>query len=231
MQLVFELDDRAEKLAAIHRRLISFFGRPVDCFSFDPVSQLVLGMVGGRTQDKDSKAAFKFLLNLFVSWEQLRDARVDTIFSAIQTVTFAEKKAHNLKASLQIISDRRGTLTLDFLSELTTAGALQWLETLPGVGRKTSATVLNFSTQRRKALVIDTHHLRILARLGLIRSRADAREAYDKVVPRLPEHWTANDFDHHHRLFKQLGQSICRFRQARCARCPIAELCASCGAA
>jgi adenine-specific DNA glycosylase len=103
--------------------------------------------------------------------------------------------------------------------------ALIWLERLPGVGRKVAAATLNFSTLRRAALVIDTHHLRVLRRLGLIDRRAGTVEAYDRLVPLLPGGWTAADLDEHHQLMKALGQTNCRHAFPICRRCPLRDLC------
>ena len=66
---------------------------------------------------------------------------------------------------------KRGVLSLDFLADLPVEEARAWLERLPGVGPKTSAAVLSFSTLRRPALPVDSHHHRVAARTGLIPSR------------------------------------------------------------
>ena len=64
--------------------------------------------------------------------------------------------------------------------------SLIWLERLSGVGRKFAAATPNFGTLARPALVIDTHHLRVLRRLGFVGWRADLRKTYDTVMPLLP---------------------------------------------
>jgi endonuclease-3 len=46
------------------------------------------------------------------------------------------------------------------------AEARAWLETLPGVGPKTSAAVLLFSRLRLPALPVDSHHHRVAVRLA-----------------------------------------------------------------
>lgn len=217
--------NQGESLLRLHRRLIAHFGPPMPCRLLDPVSQLIMGIIGGRTLSSESLRAFRVLLSRFDCWEQVCDAEPASLARSIAAVTDAEVKARRLRAALRLIVARRGRLELDFLADLSVEAALSWLESLPGVGRKVSAATLNFSTLRKKALVIDRHHLRILRRLGLVRPRANTAEAYRRIVPDLPDAWTAADLDDHHQLMKSLGQSCCRHAFPRCDACPLRDLC------
>lgn len=225
MQGLLPFEDDIPAPAVLHGRLIEAYGAPGPWYHLDPVSQLVMGLIGGRTRSGVSLACFEALRVRYGDWEAVRDAPVGALQATIARVTFAEAKAPRLKAALRQVTSLRGRLELDFLADWPVDPALAWLERLPGVGRKVSAATLNFSTLRRKALVIDTHHLRVLKRLGLIRPRADAEEAYRRLVPRLPPHWTAGDFDDHHQLFKTLGQRSCLHAAPACGVCPLRDLC------
>lgn len=225
MQLLLGLDDRTGALAEIHRRLQRRFGPRGPSLRLDPVSQLIMSFIGGRTRGEISKAAFEALLARFGGWEAVRDAPVAEIRKIIGAVTFADAKAPRLKAALTAVTGARGELTLDGLESLSVEDALAWLERLPGVGRKVAAATLNFSTLRKAALVIDTHHLRVLQRLRFAGERSDLTRAYDRVMPLLPPDWSASDLDEHHQLMKTLGQSICRRDAPICRRCPLQVLC------
>lgn len=225
MQLVLTLDDRTRTLAEMHRRLRAGFGQPGPWYHLDPVSQLVMGLLGGRTHGEVSKAAFEALLMHFGDWQAVHDAPVVEIQAIVGAVTYAELKAPRLKAALQAIIASRGRLALDLLHDLPVEQALAWLEHLPGVGRKTAAQTSNFSTLRKAALVIDTHHLRVLRRLGPVGRRADLAQACDRLTPLLPASWTAADMDDHHQLVKSLGQTTCRHAYPACRRCPLRDLC------
>ena len=225
MQGLLPFEDTIATPAVLHGRLIARYGVPGPWHHLDPVSQLVMGLIGGRTHSDVSLACFEALRQRFASWEDVRDAPPRDIQACIARVTFAEAKAPRLKAALQRVTALRGRLELDFLADWPVEPALVWLERLPGVGRKVSAATLNFSSLRHKALVLDSHHLRVLKRLGLIRPRADAEEAYRRIVPRLPPDWTAKDFDDHHQLFKTLGQRRCHHAAPACPGCPLRALC------
>lgn len=225
MQLQLALDDRPALLAEIHRRLLRRFGPQGPYLRLDPVSQLVLGLLGGRTPGDVSQAAFEGLVLSFDSWSEVRDAPLIKIRPIIAAVTFAEAKAPRLKLALAAITASDGRPRLDHLAYRTVAESLAWLERLPGVGRKVAAATLNFSTLAKAALVIDTHHLRVLRRLGFVGWRANLRQTYDTVVPLLPSSWDAAAIGQHHHLFKRLGQELCRHAAPLCNRCPLMELC------
>ena len=225
MQLALSIDRRHEALPEVDDRLRRRFGRPGPWWRLDPVSQLMAGMIGGKTPGAVSQRAFEALIRRFKTWEGVRDAPVDDVYYPIRDVTFGDVKAGRLKSALQNITAARGRLELDFLRALTVDEALTWLERLQGVGRKTSAVTLNFSTLQKKALVIDTHHLRVLRRLGLIGPRAGTTEAYERVMACLPSAWTADDLTGHHHLMKSLGQKLCGHAVTDCPNCPLNDMC------
>ncbi len=227
MQFEFWPDMRAGLLVEIQQRLYRRFGPPGPFLALDPVRQLALAVIGGKTRSAVSKTAFEALLSRFQTLEAVRDAPVRDIHARIKTVTFADDKAARLKAALRRLPTANGTMSLEHLRPMAVEDALRWLERLPGVGRKAAAATLNFSTLRKCALVIDTHHLRIIKRIGLVDRRANVRRAYDCVIPAVPDRWTARDIDDHHQLLKQLGQRICTHQNPSCGACPLADLCES----
>lgn len=62
---------------------------------------------------------------------------------------------------------------------MDTGEAMRWLEQLPGIGRKIAAGVMNASALDLRALVLDSHHRRILQRMGLVPSKVDTARAFD----------------------------------------------------
>ena len=151
MQLDFWPGKRAETVREVHFRLLGRFGSPGPWVYPDPVSQLVLGLVGGRTREAVSLAAFTSLARKFRCWEAVRDAPVAEVRATIRHVTYADVKADRLQCALKRLTDRRGRLELEFLGRLDLTSAMAWLMRLPGVGPKVAALTLNFSTLRMPA--------------------------------------------------------------------------------
>lgn len=213
-----------DRLAHIHRLLLGYFGEQKPREPWDPLSQFIYSLLASRTKTDLTYQVVRQLRARFGSWENLRDAPVSEIEDAIRDITFPEQKAMQLKAALESITERYGSLTLDFLARYRTDKIRAWLEQFPGVGPQISAAIVNFSTLRRKALSIDAHHLRVTQRLGLT-PRADAATTEERLMRLVPETWTAEMLDEHHQLIKQLGQKICTFSEPKCTECPLLKLC------
>jgi len=222
-------DPRTDQLARIHAALIAEFGRIVrpDDKRRDPVWTLVQGVIGAQTKTAISNASTDALRAQFGSWEGVAGADPDALEDALRPQTFPSVAAERLKACLTMIIEERGSVDLRHLSNLPDADAMEWLEGLPGVGRKIAAGVMNTSIFARRALVIDGHHRRVKQRSGIVRSKADTARAYDTLMPLLPEGWSAAEIDEHHLLVKRLGQVHCRPTNPKCSDCPIRTDCAT----
>ncbi|MBI1778206.1 MAG: endonuclease III [Proteobacteria bacterium] len=224
----FSLPFEKSILAEIHARLLATFGPQRDTWRLDPTSQLVNAMISSKTRDEVSLRAFRRLMHSYASWDLLVHAAPATVEQIIQPVTFAELKAIQLPRALRMIAARTGSLDLHFLMDWDEEMAMQWLNGLPGVGAKIAATVLNFSSLRKRTLAVDTHLLRIGERLGLLPGGADYERGYDRFMHRVPDDWTGNTLYEIHWLLKYLGQSICTHASPACADCPLQDICPSC---
>lgn len=220
--------EQADKLPHIHRLLLGYYGKPEAREPWDPLTQLIYSLLSSRTKTPTSHQVMRDLERAFNAgpgnWEPVRDASVNEIERAIAIVTFPEQKAPQLKATLQGISERYGSLTLDFLAKYRTEKIRTWLEQFPGVGPQTSAAVVNFSTLRRRALCIDSHHLRVAQRL-CITPRADAETTEARLMRLVPETWDAAMLDEHHSLIKLHAQTLCTFAEPKCTNCPLLGIC------
>ncbi len=227
MQLPLGPDPRTEQLARVHAILIATFGRIVrpDDKRRDPVWTLVQGVIGAQTKTAISNASTDTVKARYGGWEGVADAYPDELESLLRNQTFPSVAAERLRACFRAIRDERGSVDLRHLSNLPDESAMEWLESLPGVGRKIAAGVLNTSVFNRRALVIDGHHRRVMQRTGLVPPKADTARAYDELMPILPDGWSAEDIDEHHLLVKRLGQVHCRPRNPQCEGCPILAHC------
>ena len=216
--------EEADRLPHVHRLLLGYFGQPAKREPWDPLSQFIYSLLSSRTKTEMTYAVVRNLRARFGSWENLRDAPLAEIEDAIRDITFPEQKALHLKAALEAITERVGSLTLDFLARYRTDKIRAWLMEFPGMGPQTTAAVVNFSTLRRKAISVDAHHLRVSQRLGLT-PRADAATTEERLMRLVPETWDAEMLDDNHQLIKKLGQTLCTFEHPRCDECPLLKIC------
>lgn len=191
-----------------------------------PIGALIKSMISGRTRDPVSLAAYDRLVAAFETPGRVLAAGRDEVLRCIGTVTHAEDKADYVVGALGKIAAERKSFDLSFLASPPIDEALGWLERLPGVGRKVGAATLNASTLDRPVLIVDSHVLRVLQRLGFVSRHAEARAASEKVTAAMPE-WQGRDFLDFHIATKKLGQTLCGFDAPDCAHCPLRAECRS----
>lgn len=214
----------AQDLEWVRDQLRSRFGGSSPIHVRTPIGQLVKSSISGRTRDEVSLGAYRRLVDAYPAWSDIARTTTADIEAVIGDVTFPDVKARSLRDALRAIAADQPDFDLAFLGAQSVASALEWLERLPGVGRKVSASTLNFSTLRMPAFVVDTHILRILRRFGFVRSKAGTRAAYDAMMAGAYD-WSAADLAELHILTKRLGQTICRADRACCRDCPISARC------
>jgi endonuclease-3 len=208
----------AEKVKQIHRLLRKAYGTPRRQPT-DPITELVRTILSQNTNDVVRDKAFDALRQRFPTWEQVRDAPVEQIVSAIQMAGLAQQKGPNIKAALQHITAERGELDLDFLAALPVQEARAWLMAIKGVGPKTAAIVLLFALDR-PAFPVDTHVQRVSARLGLI-PPTSAEKAHTLLAALIRPSWY---YPLHLNLIAH-GRQVCTARNPQCQICPLVAWC------
>jgi endonuclease III len=218
--------EKVTLLLEVHYQLSEVYGRNIHYFhDLDPLSELVSALLSHRTRNSASGQAFKNLKTHFGTWEAVRDAPTALVKEALMPCTWPEQKAPRIQQVLQCITEQEGTLSLDFLKDMDTTAARQWLEALPGVGPKTSAAVISFSNLRGKALPVDSHHFRVAHRLGIIEEKLGEAKANRVLEDMLPETFTAQEVYDHHQVMMKHGQKVCFYQRPNCEHCVVLRLC------
>ncbi|WP_316247987.1 Fe-S cluster assembly protein HesB [Hymenobacter sp. BT491] len=230
MEAIVDLSDfdlRRRKALLVHERLCAEYGAPFPFFSTkDPLSELISALLSHRTKNADSHRAYQQLRAQFPTWEQVRDAPTAEVEAAISACTWPEQKAPRLQAVLREISTRcNGPCDLAFLAEMPIAEARAWLESISGVGPKTSAATLLFSTLRIPAMPVDSHHHRVAQRLALIGPKVGTEASHALLSALLPPDWDAQQVYDHHEALMFHGQKCCYFHTPACGRCVVLDQC------
>ncbi len=199
--------------------LNSLYGEPAWRQALPPVDELVCTILSQNTNDVNRDVAFDRLRAEFPSWEAVRDAPLDQVVEAIRPAGLANQKGPRIQNALRVLSEQRGELSLDFLTDLPLEEARSWLVSLPGVGPKTAAIVLLFALGR-PAFPVDTHVHRVTGRLGLIpkMSAEKAHVALEEIVP--DEHYYA-----FHLNVIRHGRQVCQARKPKCGECALQAYC------
>ncbi len=221
-----DLQQLKDKALAIHERLCAVYDCPIAYFHrLDPLSELLSSLLSHRTRNADSGRAFKALRARYADWTTLMNAPTWEVEETIQGVTWPEQKAPRLQAVLRAVQERHGSLALDFLDDMPVQEARAWLESIPGIGPKTSAAVLSFSILRKAALPVDSHHHRVAQRTGLIPRSLAVGPSHVTLAALLPPDWDAQQVYDHHEVMMLHGQRCCFFKNPACERCAVLGLC------
>ncbi len=203
-------------MRAIRDRLRRLYGRPINEPHGDPVAELVRTVLSQNTSDSNRDVAYERLRQRFPTWERVRDAPVDELIDAIRPGGLANTKAPRIQAILRRLGAHPD---LDWLSEAPREPAIEFLTSLPGVGRKTAACVLIFSFGRPE-IPVDTHVHRVGQRLGLLPEGVSFDHAHDEIRRVVdPE----DAYELHINLIRH-GRAVCRPRP-RCEECALRRMC------
>ncbi len=224
--LNLDVENKSVFVLEVHHRLSDVYGTQIKYFhDLDPLSELVSALLSHRTRNSQSGQAFKNLMLLFGTWEAVRDAPVALVQEAISPCTWPEQKAPRIQQVLHLLTEKCGSLSLDFLGDIDVADARKWLEELPGVGPKTSAAVISFSSLRGKALPVDSHHFRVAWRLGIIEEKLGEAKANRVLESLLPDDFTSQDVYDNHQVMMRHGQKVCHHHRPDCEHCVLIDLC------
>jgi len=204
----------------IINKLENAYGKRVWREHRDPVSELILTILSQHTSDTNSRRAFDKLISDFRTWDDVLNANPDDIAQSIWNAGLARVKAPRIKAILQMVLQRRGSLDLAFLAELPLDEAKLWLEQLPGVGPKTAGCVLLFSLGI-PALPVDTHVHRVAKRLGLIDAKTSADKAHQLLEPLIPPQQI---YSFHINMIEH-GRQVCGAQNPKCDKCVLEAGC------
>jgi endonuclease-3 len=209
-----------ERARQVHERLLEAFGMPDWGERLSPLEELVSTILSQNTNDRNRDLAFNSLRQRFDRWEDVRDAPEQAVMYAIRPAGLANQKGPRIQEVLRQITEERGELDLEFLRELPTEEARQWLLKFKGVGPKTAAIVLQFSLGK-PAFPVDTHVYRVTGRLGL---RPDGMTA-DQAHEYFERVFSPDVYGPAHINIILLGRRICAARNPMHAVCPVKDLC------
>ena len=204
------LEERA-RVAEIFRRLQAQNPEPQTELTYrNPFTFLVAVALSAQATDASVNKATAPLFAIVDTPQAMLDLGEDRLREAIKTIGLFNGKARNVIA----LSER---LVREFEGQVPRERAV--LETLPGVGRKTAAVVVN-NLHGDLAIAVDTHVFRVSNRLPIAQGASpDAVE--DGLMAIVPAEFVRHA---HHWLILH-GRYTCVARKPLCGICAVADLC------
>ncbi|MBQ3021000.1 MAG: endonuclease III [Bacilli bacterium] len=141
----------------------------------------------------------------------LKDAKLENIEKIIYSCGNYKKKSIYIKEiATRLVNDYSGIVPNN----------REYLEKLPGVGRKTTNVVLS-NLFNVPAIAVDTHVDRVSKRLKLSNKKDNVLEVEKKLMKKIPkEKWSRT----HHQLVL-FGRYICKSQNPNCNNCLLKEYC------
>ncbi len=170
---------------------------------------LLAVMLSAQTTDKRVNSVTRILFSKYPSLESLSHAYLDDIIDIIKPLGTFRKKASN------IIEIAQKLVPFNYVPNDRT-----FLESLPGVGRKTTNVVLSI-LYNEPCIAVDTHVARVSKRLGFA-SKNDDVLVIEKKLTKKFQNYNLSRL-HHQLVF--FGRYHCKALKPNCESCKVKDIC------
>ncbi len=172
--------------------------------------ELVLSvMLSAQTTDKRVNMVTKELYSKYDTLEKLSLLSEEEISSYIKSIGFHRIKSKNFKL---------------IVSELLKLGYVpndrDYLEKLPGVGRKTASVVLAHLFNE-PSFAVDTHVFRVSKRLGITTKNDDVL----KTEKKLKKYFSKDEWNRVNSQLVLFGRYVCTSKNPKCENCNLKNIC------
>ena len=172
---------------------------------------LLAVMMSAQTTDKRVNMVTDILFQNYDTLEKLSKADVYDIIDIIKPIGTFNKKVQNIiEISKSLLKDKNGIVPND----------REYLESLPGVGRKTTNVVLS-NLFDEPCIAVDTHVSRVSKRLGLCDNEDDVLVIEQKLNNLFPKKILSRL---HHQLVL-FGRYHCKANNPLCENCNLKNIC------
>lgn len=174
--------------------------------------ELLMAIVlSAQTTDKRVNKVTKVLFDKYKTLEELSNASLEDIENIIREIgTFKKKSVFIKNIASSLLKDHNGVVPNN----------RAYLETLSGVGRKTTNVFLS-EFYNVPSIAVDTHVERVSKRLKLAKSNATPSEVEKSLMKKIPKHsWIKT-----HHAFIFFGRYHCKALNPNCKECRIQHLC------
>ena len=171
---------------------------------------LIAVMLSAQTTDKRVNMVTSVLFNKYPTLESLANADIEDIKNIIKSLGYTKKAFNTIEISRILLEKSDGIVPND----------RAFLESLPGVGRKTANVVLG-ELFHEQVIAVDTHVSRVAIRLGFAKKNDDVYTIEKKLVKKIPKD---KRFKLHHQ-FLLFGRYYCKAIKPECDNCKLKDIC------
>jgi len=172
---------------------------------------LIAIVLSAQTTDKRVNKVTEVLFREYPDLDSLSRADISRIEDIIREIgTFRRKSIYVRDIALKLVNDGYDYVPND----------RKYIESLPGVGRKTANVFLS-NIYEEQAIAVDTHVSRVSKRLGLANKNDDVTKIEKKLEKKIPyDRWGKT----HHQLVL-FGRYYCKAMRPLCDTCKLKDIC------
>ena len=172
---------------------------------------LIAIVLSAQTTDKRVNKVTEVLFNKYKSLGELGNASISDIEDIIREIgTFRRKSIYVKEIALKLDSDGYDYVPND----------RNYIENLPGVGRKTANVFLS-NIYDEAAIAVDTHVSRVSKRLGLAKDSDNVAIIEKRLEKKIPkDRWGKT----HHQMVL-FGRYQCKAMKPECVNCKLKDIC------
>jgi len=195
--------------AALQRLLEKYGARKHPLQALNTYQRVVMVILSARDTDTKINALAPALFEKYPTLHTLASASPEDLYPFISKITSFVKKARWLvEIAKRIGEDEHIPQTLEGLTSL------------PGIGRKSANVIMGESGGVMEGVVVDLHVLRVVPRLGIVRT-ANPEKIEEQLMKKFPrEMWRALGIS-----LTFLGREVCRPTDPECPHCPVNAPC------
>ena len=171
---------------------------------------LIATMLSAQTTDKRVNEVTEVLFKKYPNLESLRKADINDIIKIIKPIGTYNKKAKNIIEIANKLKEKNDIVPND----------REFLESLPGVGRKTTNVVLS-NIYNIPCIAVDTHVHRVSIRLGIANKNDDVYTTEKKLSKKFKDY----DLCRLHHQLVLFGRYYCKAINPNCENCKLKNIC------
>lgn len=199
-----------------YRRFIEYFSvnMPVaetELHYSDPYQLIVAVILSAQCTDKRVNMLTPAFYKKFPDALSLSRAEYNEVFGLIKSCSYPNNKTKNLIGMAKTLIDEFDGVV---------PSAIDQLQKLPGVGRKTANVVASVAF-KKPAMAVDTHVFRVAARIGLTVNAKTPLASELQLIKYIPQKHIP---DAHHWLILH-GRYVCQARKPKCNDCGLTGFC------
>ena len=172
---------------------------------------LIAIMLSAQSTDKRVNSVTPILFEKYPSLSDLKNADVTDLEDIIRSVGSFRKKSLYIKGISRMLDEECGGVV---------PTDREYLESMPGIGRKTTNVFLS-EFYNYPAIAVDTHVERVSKRLGLCPKNSDVL----KVERCLQRKFKKELWSKRHLQLVLFGRYYCKAVKPECSTCKIKDLC------